>query len=90
MKNTDFQVYLLSANTNSMLPKPSSRGGSNNLLITLGRLVWAPPYHGAGMSEPPQADHGVSPSHPMDEQFWDPFLAFLQQRHDFGTVYVPN
>ena len=67
MKNTDSLLYLLSAPTNSMSPKPSSMGGSNDLLIRSGRLVWALPYHGAGSSKPPPANHGVSPSHPMDE-----------------------
>jgi hypothetical protein len=53
-------------------------------------LVWALPYHGAGSSEPPPADHGVSPSHPMDDQFWElfGFPAISANGHDFGTVYV--
>jgi hypothetical protein len=70
-KNTDSLLYLLSAPTNSMSPKPSSMGGSNDLLIRSGRLVWALPYHGAGTSEPPPAVHGVSPSHPMETSFGD-------------------
>jgi len=69
MKNTDSLLYLHSAPTNSLSPKPSSMGGSNDLLIRLGHLVWALPYHGAGTSKPPPADYGVSPSHPMDDQF---------------------
>ena len=64
MKNTDSLLYLLSPPTTSMAPEPSSMGGSNDLLIRLGRLVWALLYHGAGTNEPPPADHGVSPSHP--------------------------
>jgi hypothetical protein len=90
MKNTDSLLYLLSAPTNSMSPKPSSTGVSNDLLIRSGRLVWALPYHGAGTSEPPPADHGVRPSHPMDDQFWElfGFPAILANGHDFGTVYV--
>jgi len=70
LKYTNSLLYLLSAPTNSMSPKPSSMGGSNDLLIRSGCLVWTLPYHGAGTSEPPPADHGVSPSHPMDDQFW--------------------
>ena len=89
MKNTDSLLYLLSAPTNSMSPEPSSMGGSNDLLIRSGRLVWALPYHGAGTSEPPPADHGVSPSHPMDDQFWElfGFPAISANGHDIGTVY---
>jgi len=87
MKNTDSLLYLLSA---SKLPKPSSMGGSNDLWIRLGRLVWALPYHGAGTRELPPADHGVRPSHPMDYQFWElfNFPAILANGHDFGTVYI--
>ncbi len=90
MKKTDSLLYLLSAPTNSMSAEPSSIGGSNDLLIGSGRLVWALPYHGTGTSEPPPADHGVSPSHPMDDQFWDwfGFPAILANGHDIGTVYV--
>ena len=73
MKNTDSLLYLHSAPTNSMSPKPSSMSGSNDLLIRLGRLDWALPYHGAGTSELPPADHGVSPSYHMDDQFWELF-----------------
>jgi hypothetical protein len=88
MKNTDSLLYLLSAPTNLMSSEPSSTGGSN--LIRSGRLVWALPYHGAGTSKLPPADHGVSPSHPMDDQFWElfGFLAILVNGHDFGTVYI--
>ena len=72
MKNTDSLLYLLSAPTNSMSPEPSSMGGSNDPLIRSGCLVWALPFHGAGTSEPPPADHhGVSPSHPMETSFGD-------------------
>ena len=70
MKNTDSLLYLLSAPTNLMLPEPSSMGGSNDLLIRLGRLVWALPYHGAGTSEPPPVVHGVSPSQIPSSEFW--------------------
>ena len=58
------EVHLLSTPTNSMSPEPSARGGTSNLLIRLGRSVWALLYHGAGTSELPPANHGVSPSHP--------------------------
>ena len=73
-----------------MSPEPSSTGGSNDLLIRSGRLVWALLYHGAGTSEPLPADRGVRPSHPMDDQFWELFRfpAILANGHDFGTVYV--
>jgi hypothetical protein len=56
------EVHLLSTPTNLMSPEPSTRCGTSNLLIRLGRSVWALLYHGAGTSEPPPANHGVSPS----------------------------
>ncbi len=73
-----------------MSAEPSSIGGSNDLLIRLGRLVWALPHHGAGKSEPPPVDHGVSPSHAIDDQFWDwfGFPAISANGHDIGTDYV--
>ena len=56
--------YLLFAPTNSMFPEPSAsaRGGTNDVLIRSGHLVWALIYHGAGTSEPLPVDNGV---------FWD-------------------
>jgi hypothetical protein len=81
------EVHLLSTPTNLMSPKPSARGGTSNLLIRLGRSVWALLYHGAGTSKPPPANHGVSPSHPMDDQFCSN-PAFSTNGCDFSTVYV--
>ena len=43
--------------------------------------------NGAGIIEPPPADQGVSPSHPMDDQFCS-FSPFSMNGHDFGTDYV--
>jgi hypothetical protein len=34
------EVHLLSTPTNLMSPKPSTKGGTSNLLIRSGRLVW--------------------------------------------------
>jgi hypothetical protein len=87
MKNTDSLLYLLSAPTNSMLPEPSSMGGSNDLLIRSGRLVWALPYHGAGTSEPPPAVHGVSPSHPMEASFGDKLDDPENDPNEYFTVH---
>ncbi len=61
------EVHLLSTPTKLMSPKPNARGGTSDLLIRSGRSVWALLYHGAGTSELPPANHGVSPSHPMDD-----------------------
>jgi hypothetical protein len=81
------KVHLLSTPTNSMSPKPSARGGTSNLLIRSGHSVWALLYHGAGTSKPPPANHGVSPSHLMDDQCCgNP--AFSTNGCDFGTVYL--
>jgi hypothetical protein len=81
------EVHLLSTPTNLMSPKPSTRGSTSNLLIRSGHSVWALLYHGAGASKPPPANHGVSPSHPMDDQFCgNP--AFSTNGCDFGTVYL--
>ncbi len=81
------EVHLLSTPTNSMSPEPSARGGISDLLIRLGCSVWALLYHGAGTSEPPPANQGVSPSHLMDDQFCgNP--AFSTNGRDFGTVYL--
>ena len=41
--------------------------------------------NGAGTSNPPPDDHGVSPSHTMDEQLWD-FLAFPPFRQTGVTL----
>ncbi len=61
--------------------------GTSDLLIRSGCSVWALLYHGAGTSEPPPVNHGVSPSHPMDDQFCgNP--AFSTKGRDFGTVYL--
>ena len=43
--------------------------------------------NGAGTIELPPADHGVKPSHPMDDQFCS-FPPFSTNGCDFGTVYV--
>ncbi len=81
------EVHLLSTPTNLMSPQPSARGGTSDLLIRLRRLVWALLYHGAGTSKPPPANHGVSPSHPMDDQFCGNPASSMNER-DFGTVYL--
>ena len=90
MKNMDSLLYLLSAPTNLMSPEPSSTGGSNDLSIRSGHLVWELPYHGTGTSKPLPADRGVRLSHPIDDQFWElfGFPAIVVNGHDFGTVYV--